>query len=260
MLDGVVSGFSQEHDMASADRFSSKAEKYAKYRWGYAPEAIRYVLETAELSERSVVADIGSGTGILTKHFVDTAGEVHAVEPSPGMRRMAERDLAEHPSFHSIDGRSHATTLADRSVDLIIVGQAAHWFDAEPTRDEFLRILNPSGWLAILGYRGTDEDLNAAWKALRTEDNGCDVSDMSSPPLSFWFGHGGFDEHGFAHATRQSWEQFLGGICSASWAPDDDHPLYPRFERAARDFFDRFARDGRLVVSMETRVAVGHPQ
>jgi SAM-dependent methyltransferase len=260
MLDGTAFGSSKEHEMAFEDRYSSKAEKYAKYRWDYPPESIRRVLNTASLPERPVVADIGSGTGKLTRHFVETAGTVYAVEPSPGMRRMAERDLARHPSFRSIDAPSHATTLPDRSVDLIAVGQAAHWFDAEPTRDEFLRILRPGGWLTILGYRGTDEKMDAAFGAVRTEDNGCNVFDRSGPPLAFWFGHGAFAEHSFTHTSRQSWEQFLVDIASTSWAPDDDHPLYPRFERAARAFFDHFAADGQLVQNMETRAAIGQPQ
>lgn len=246
--------------MAAEDRFATKAETYAEYRWDYPPEAIRCVLDTAAVSERSVVADIGSGTGTLTKHFVETAGTVYAVEPSPEMRRVAERDLARHPSFRSIDAPSHATTLADHSVDLIVVGQATHFFDAEPTREEFLRILKPGGWLATLNYRSSDEKVHAAVMTLHTEENGCDMTHRINPPAAFWFGHGRFDEHSFVTTRRQGLEQFLGGISAASWAPGTDHPLYPRFERAARELFDRLATDGLRTVNTKTKVAIGQPQ
>jgi len=70
-------------------RFSSKAEKYAKYRWDYAPQAIQTIFEVTHLSAESSVADIGSGTGILTRHFVDKVKCVFAVEPNREMRQLA---------------------------------------------------------------------------------------------------------------------------------------------------------------------------
>jgi SAM-dependent methyltransferase len=245
--------------MAAEDRFATKAETYAKYRWDYPPEAVRCVLDAAAVSERSVVADVGSGTGKLTMHFVEAAGTVYAIEPSPEMRRVAERDLARHASFRSIGAPSHATTLGDRSVDLIVVGQAAHFFDAEPTRAEFLRILKPGGWLATLNYRRSDQKAQAAVMTLQTEENGCDMTHRPNPPAAFWFGHDRFDEYSFVTTRRQSLEQFLGRVSSASWAPGRDHPLYPRFERAARELFDRLATDGLRTVSTTMRVAIGRP-
>jgi SAM-dependent methyltransferase len=243
--------------MAAEDRFATKAEAYAKYRWDYPPEPIRCVLDTAAVSERSVVADVGSGTGKLTMHFVEAARTVYAVEPSPEMRWVAERDLAKHASFRSIGAPSHATTLPDHSVDLIVVGQATHFFDAEPTREEFLRILKPGGWLATLNYRNSDEMTHAAVMTLQTEENGCDMSKRPNPPAAFWFGHDRFDEHSFLSTHQQSLEQFLGRVSSTSWAPGEDHPLYPRFERAARELFDRLATDGLRTVNTKTRVAIG---
>jgi ubiquinone/menaquinone biosynthesis C-methylase UbiE len=245
--------------MAADDRFATKAEAYARYRWDYRPEAIQCVLDAAAVSKHTVVADVGSGTGMLAKHFVGAAGTVYAIEPSPAMRRVAERDLAKHPSVRSIDAPSHATTLAGHSVDLIVVGQATHFFDAEPTRVEFLRILKPGGWLATLNYRNSNEKARAALKTLQTEENGCDMTDRRTPPAAFWFGHDRFDEHSFVTTRRQSLEQFLGRVSSASWAPGRDHPLYARFERAARDLFDRLATNGLRTVSTTMRVAIGQP-
>jgi hypothetical protein len=48
--------------------YSSKAEKYAKYRWGYAAQAIQTIFDVTGISSQSCVADIGAGTGILTGH------------------------------------------------------------------------------------------------------------------------------------------------------------------------------------------------
>jgi hypothetical protein len=81
-----------------------------------------------------------------------------------------------------------------------------------------------------------------------------------NPPVAFWFGHDRFAKHSFVTMHQQSLEQFLGRVSSASWAPRRDHPLYPRFERAARELFDRLATDGLRTVNTETKVAIGRPK
>jgi SAM-dependent methyltransferase len=249
--------------MDGTERFSTKAEKYARYRWDYAPEAIRHILTTASASARSVVADIGSGTGILTRHFLNRARQVHAVEPNPEMRRLAERALSEHPSFRSVDGSAEATGLSGSSVDLIIVGQAIHWFEPRAARREFLRILKPGGWLAILWNRGTDEELGTALKVVCSEENGCDTAagegSAKPEPPSFYFGSDDFLKQGFPHSLSETWEEFFGGLCSASPTPDETHPRFPQFERDARRVFERFSAGDRIVVGVCTELRMGQP-
>jgi 16S rRNA A1518/A1519 N6-dimethyltransferase RsmA/KsgA/DIM1 with predicted DNA glycosylase/AP lyase activity len=53
--------------MNTKTAFSTKAEKYAKYRWDYASNAINEIIDITQLSAKSCIADIGAGTGILTK-------------------------------------------------------------------------------------------------------------------------------------------------------------------------------------------------
>jgi SAM-dependent methyltransferase len=246
--------------MDGTERFTTKAEKYARYRWDYAPEAIHCILETAKVAGGSTVADIGSGTGILTKHFLDRAKNVYAVEPNSEMRRMAEKALSQHPSFRSVDGRAKATGMPDSSIDLIVVGQAIHWFEPDAARREFLRVLKPDGWLAILWNRGTDEDLGAALKAVCSEENGCDAARKAGPgakPPDFYFGSDDFLKQSFPFSLSETWEEFFGGLCSASATPDEGHPCFSRFEGAARDVFERFSMDGSIVVGVCTELRMG---
>ena len=109
------------------ERFSDRAENYAKYRPGYPDEMLQYFRDL--VTPPATVADIGSGTGILTRQLLNSGYELYAVEPNEAMRREAERTLSGHPGFRSMDGTAEATTLADRSVDLITCAQAFHWFD-----------------------------------------------------------------------------------------------------------------------------------
>src|SRR5471030_2826849 len=99
----------------TTERFSDRAETYAKYRPGYPDEMLQF-LETV-VAPPAAVADIGSGTGILTRQLLKSRYDVWAVEPNEAMRTTAERTLSGYPACRSIDGTAEATTLEDRAVD-----------------------------------------------------------------------------------------------------------------------------------------------
>lgn len=246
--------------MDPAQRFSTKAEKYARYRWDYAPEAIKVLFAVTGISSDSTVADVGAGTGILTKHFTGKVGTVFAVEPNVEMRQIGERNLAA-PNLHWIDARAEATTFPDRSIDLILVGQALHWFEPKAARQEFQRILKPQGWLAILSNHPQDPALQAAFQAICTEENGWTVSDHAAlpprQPFGFYYAPNEFLQYNFLWESRENWEIFLGGTISAADAPDEDHPLYPRFEASLKEIFDRFSAGGWMNIHACTELKLG---
>jgi SAM-dependent methyltransferase len=113
------------------------------------PEVLPFLEGECGLTDRWVVADIGSGTGILSELFLGNGNRVFGVEPNAEMRRAAERLLGGDARFTSVAGSAEATTLAEGSVDLVAAGQAFHWFDPEAARAEFLRVLKPGGWVAL---------------------------------------------------------------------------------------------------------------
>ena len=131
----------------STQRFSDRVENYIRYRPGYPAELIAILQTKTGLNPQSIVADVGSGTGISTAVLLPYAGQVLAVEPNESMRRAAETLLAAKPNFRSVNAAAESTTLADASVDMITVGQAFHWFEPTKTRREFARILKPGGWV-----------------------------------------------------------------------------------------------------------------
>src|SRR5579864_1756896 len=134
----------------ATSRFSDRVENYVRYRPGYPPEALQVLKTECGLTPHHVVADIASGTGIWTRMLLENDNHVFAVEPNAEMRQAGERLLAPFPKFTSIAGSAEATTLPDASVDFITAAQAAHWFDRERTRREFVRLLKRRGWLVLL--------------------------------------------------------------------------------------------------------------
>jgi ubiquinone/menaquinone biosynthesis C-methylase UbiE len=250
--------------MDPVEIFSAKAEKYARYRWDYAPQAIRRIFELAGINDRSLVADIGAGTGILTRHFAVQCKLVYAVEPNGPMRLLAERTLAEQPlaartGWRALDGRAEATGLPAHTIDLITVGQALNWFDPQPARQEFRRILKPGGWLAVIRNSGTygpqlDEALEAVYP--RETDTTAFMKGRDTP-LSFYFGGEDFLQESYTFNLPQTWEQCFGSLSTASYAPDPGSKLVERFEQAARQAFDRFSKDGMVVSQVETKLYLG---
>jgi len=244
--------------METINVFSSKAEKYARYRWDYAQQAIQTIFDITGITHYSSIADIGAGTGILTKHFIGKVQQVFAVEPNEAMRQIAEKTLESQPSCHIINGRAEATTLPDHSIDVITVAEAFHWFDPGPTRAEFLRILKPGGWLVKLHNYGTDGELgDALEKIYPKERDTSSVMPGKGIPMNFYYGSDDYLKRDFAFTVEDTWEEFLGAVSSASYAPDEEDPLYMDFKSASKNIFDRFSNNGILVMHGMTEVCAG---
>jgi SAM-dependent methyltransferase len=137
-------------DQDPTRRFSVRVDAYARHRPTYPAEVAALAERECGLRAGCSVADIGCGTGLLARLFLDRGCYVFGVEPNPEMRDAGQKALAGMARFQAIDGRAEATTLPAASVDLVTAGQAAHWFDADLACAEFRRILKPGGWLMLV--------------------------------------------------------------------------------------------------------------
>lgn len=126
---------------APEKRFSDRVANYVRYRPGYPEAIIDLMHHEIGLSSASVIADIGSGTGISAKLFLDAGCTVFGVEPNREMREAAEQTLSARPGFRSVDGTAQATTLPDISVKVAP-------FEMEQDRNFRL-----SEWLEWIGRR-----------------------------------------------------------------------------------------------------------
>jgi SAM-dependent methyltransferase len=136
--------------MNSVSRFSSRVENYAKYRPGYPAGVLEILNSKCGLTRESVIADVGSGTGLLSEVFLRNGNTVLGIEPNELMRITAESLLQGFEHFRSLAGTAEKTTLPESSVDFVTAGQAFHWFDAEVAKLEFARILKPDGWVVLI--------------------------------------------------------------------------------------------------------------
>ena len=130
--------------------YANKALAYSQYRPDYSDEAIPVFQQVARLPFQSVVLDVGSGTGMLSRHLLQHFHLVYGLEPTKEMREIAEDNFADQSGFRSLNGRAEAIPLPDQSVDLITVGQAIHWFQPKRSLSEFQRVSKPKACLLRL--------------------------------------------------------------------------------------------------------------
>ena len=243
-------------------RFSDRVENYVRYRPSYPQAIIGLLRQEAGLTASSSVADIGSGTGISAALFLQQGCTVHAVEPNRKMREAAEHLLAGQASFHSIHGSAQATTLPDRSMDLIVAAQAFHWFNAPETRAEFSRILKPDGRIALIW---NERKLDATpflrdYEQLLLDhatDYGQVRHELVSPEALAQFFIGPHTVHDFPNQQQFDFEGLQGRLLSSSYAPGPGHPQHPPMIASLRSLFDHHQQGGQVIMDYTTRVYLG---
>lgn len=216
-----------------------------------------------ELEKCSIVADIGSGTGILTQLFLEKGNTVFAVEPNKEMRAAAETLLSKYGCFNSVNGTAEDTTLEQHSVDLVTAGQAFHWFDLEKTRQEFLRILKPNGWVALIwNDRKTDTTpfLEAYEQLLNTysiDYKKVDHKKLDKEDFRRFFRPHGFKMKSFDNIQTFDFEGLKGRLLSSSYVPLKGHPKYQAMLNELRTIFLNFQIDNTVKLEYDTKVYFG---
>lgn len=130
--------------------FQGKAQIYAKYRPQYSKEYSNFLKETLGLSDNSIVADVGAGTGIHTKLIAEITNNIFAVEPDKDMFNELETRFSNNKNINLLQKPAEDTGLPDGSVDYITVAQAFHLFDRKKSLSEFKRILRSDGFLVLV--------------------------------------------------------------------------------------------------------------
>ncbi len=247
----------------ATQRFSSRADNYAKYRPSYPAAVVELLKQECSLTPDATIVDIGSGTGISTELFLRNGNRVYAVEPNDAMRAYAEGKLARYPGFVSVPARAEATTLPDAGVGFVTAGQAFHWFEPVATRAEWARILTPGGWVALI-WNSRQEDAGAfarGYEALldRYSLDYRQVShhNIDDAELDAFFGAGAWQLATFDNPQVRDWEALAGGLQSGSYTPEPGHPNYAPMMAGLRELFDAHQVAGRVAMPTVTNVYYG---
>lgn len=249
--------------MDNTKRFTARAENYRKYRPDYPAAVIDVLKKKCSLNKDSVIADIGSGTGIFAKLLLPHVGMVYGVEPNSEMRKTAEELLASYGNFKSRDASAENTTLKTRSIDIVTAATAFHWFDKQKTKVEFKRILKDPKWVVLIWNERNwqNSEVESAYDAIL---NKCapDYSNrahkkIAGLSLEEWYEPGTSELLDFKNSQRMNWEGLQGRFLSSSYAPQPGDPNCARALDELRAMYDRFAREDSIILDYSTRLYVG---
>lgn len=245
-------------------RFSERVENYVKYRPGYPAAVYDYLRAEGGLQAGAEVADLGSGTGLLSQFFLTRGHRVFAVEPNAEMRAAAERLLAEDQKFVSLDGRAEAIPLAASSVDFAAAGQAFHWFEPQATRREVRRVLRPGGQAALIWntrnvqgspFQQAYEDLLLRYGTdFRQVDHARNLSDEK---IGEFFAPETMKQTAFPSEQKFDFEGLRGRLLSSSYAPAPGEPNYEPMLAALTSLFAKFQEGGVIRFTYQTTVYHG---
>jgi SAM-dependent methyltransferase len=128
---------------------------YATFRPSYPPALYDTVLKYHH-GPKNLCVDLGCGHGAVARHLSASFTHVIGTDPSQGMLEQA-RSMTPKEKYPNVEYKEATAEdspfLETGSVDMVVAGQAAHWFDYKRLFPELKRIVRPSGTLAFWGYK-----------------------------------------------------------------------------------------------------------
>ncbi|MCP4176841.1 MAG: class I SAM-dependent methyltransferase [bacterium] len=237
--------------------FNRKAELYHKYRWDYSPESINFISNKGEINKDTVIADIGAGTGILTKHFIDKSDNIFAVEPDGNMLSILD---ANHSGIKPIKGFAHnLPEISSNSVDILMASHAIHWFDFERTIMEFNRIGKENCLLFTLcnknitngDYNPRTDDLINKYKNQKIQDKHDNENKIN------YFRKDSISECYFDFDSDITLEQYTGSLSSIAFMPSPGDSVYEKFTNDTGKTFHKLSKNGKIKTQIRTNVVSG---
>jgi SAM-dependent methyltransferase len=247
--------------MDNTQRFSNRVENYVKYRPHYPAAIVTYLQERFDFTSGSI-ADVGAGTGILTKLFLDAGYTVHAVEPNGPMLAKATTLLHDYPGFTAVSGTAENTMLPNNSVDAVMAGQAFHWFDAEKSKAEFNRILKPHGLVALVwNERRIDAAFEQEYDVLinRYGKDYVQVKhrNIEADDIAAFFAPTPMELKVFSNQQVFDFEGLKGRLLSSSYMPLPGESGYDDAISELNKLFNKSQQAGTITITYDTRLYAG---
>jgi len=253
---------SLDKSKTAENRFNVESASYHTYRPNYPKEITEKLENYLEPYQNHCVADIGCGTGLLSLNFLNLGCSVIGVDPNEKMLKVAEENLKlRYPNFTSILGGSGSTNIKNNTVDLIVSGQAFHWFDNQSTKKEFKRILKPEKRKVMLTWNLRDNDFEEM-KALENiiqdisveyKSIGIDIDSITEKVSDFFDKH--YELSVYPNKQIVNYDWILGFLKSASYIPKDSDTL----KKLEKEITKIVPRNGsEITFNWKTNVFIGN--
>ncbi|KAF2672616.1 putative Trans-aconitate 3-methyltransferase [Microthyrium microscopicum] len=141
--------------MTTFAKSTFSAASYAAFRPTYPPQLYTLLLNYHR-GPRTLVLDLGAGHGLIARALAPSFDRIMSTDPSPNMvaQATAQTPADKYPNVsYKQASAEDLTFLPESSVDMIVSGQAAHWFDYAKAWPQMARVLRPGATLALWCYK-----------------------------------------------------------------------------------------------------------
>lgn len=245
--------------------FDGKAKFYLSGRPNYAEELIDTLYTTYGFTEKSVIADIGSGTGIFAAEMLRRHSYVYCVEPNQDMRTLCQHELQPYTNCTIINGHASETGLPPNSVDFVTAAQAFHWFDPDRFRKECQRILRANGKILLVWNMRDNqcpvmEAVNHVHRRYCPDfpEPGQKMAYDDSRILRFF--KNTYEKLEFDHPLKYDRNQFISRNLSSSYSLKQGSAHFEAYRHELEDIFEKYVYNGMVSVANVTVTYIGDVQ
>lgn len=249
--------------MDNTQKFTGKADIYAKYRPSYPVEAVKFILGKIHADEPKI-ADIGAGTGIFTELLLKNTAEnttICAVEPNEDMRRKMQPLIQSYDNLYVIGATAENSTLPDKGFDLVTVAQAFHWFDEQKFRRECQRILKSNGVVALVwNSRERNAKMTDAYydilKKYCESYNHLQNTRPYTQDFSRFFG-GEYTTKLISNPIPLDKGHFINHTLSASYSLKPEDKAFEEYMAELESYFEKYQENGIITIANVTEIYIG---
>lgn len=239
------------------EKFNGRANDYVAGRPTYANAFVRSLFFRHGLSEISVIADIGCGTGKFSGQLLKCGCTVYGVEPNDDMRNQAVELLSNYPNFHIIKGTEANTSLENHFIDAVTSAQAFHWFDVGAFQKECKRILKPDGKVFLIwNMRDLEDEVNReSYDIYKTfcpnfKGYGGGIEKNDNRIRTFFSDH--YEYEKFNYPLHYTKEAFIRRSLSGSYSLKKGDEMFPEYIEALKQLFNKYEKNGILTMGNHT--------
>lgn len=251
--------------MTNTEKFTGKAIDYDKYRPGYPQALYNEIILKASLTDKSVIADIGAGTGKFSLPLLKAAYKVYCVEPNADMKERMDKNLGAFDGYMGVNATAEDTTFPINSVDCIVVAQAFHWFNRDFFRLECRRILKPQGKVFLI-WNTRDEKAQSTQELYAVNKKYCpnfkgfsggvELSDKNQ--FNDFFKNESCAVQIYHNDVfYDSVESFVGRTLSSSYALKPSENGFDEYVRELKGIYDKYADGNGFALKHKTVVFYG---
>lgn len=241
--------------------FTGRTDNYARFRPSYPKSILKMLEERYGFRSTMTVADIGCGTGILSRVFLDNGNQVYCVDPNDEMLATAKRELYQYDKAVIINGLAERTGLKDKSINIIVAGQAFHWFNADCAKVEFKRILTDPFLVALIwndrdNRYGFTSEYERIVSIYSKNYRGTGSTAIPIDIITRFF-EMSYDYYEYKNSQELDLEGVKGRYLSNSYSLNVTDKRFPEAINALNKAFEKYNIKGKVSIEYITKIFIG---